>query len=914
MGTLWPARLGVGDRVRFAGWVHTITGLHGGVIELSDPYGAVRQVNLTALLCDGAFAVVDAVPAPSAGVALGVSGAAAQRARWWRHHIVEVVTGLPPEAGPGTVPRPPYDPAVFTLAEREAAKARELQRAGSMGMSARTVRRKRHRWQAEGLKGLVDGRSASRSRTAGAGGAAHPEVVEALRQVVADTREGSHSVAFYQRATARELEDKGVAAEKVMPSRAGFYRLYARATAAGVPAPAEQRLVVARWMRPGERVHVTTVALARADWLPGVPLAVTLAVDETSHSILDAVVYPARSRIDGAALVARMCTPAALRPRPGPGDGWGDVVRTAADTAAAGQAAVTRSGSPVVRPETLVLGSSVLAGMDTWRRACQELGISVRRASPYTPTATVFLEHIARDVVTEFADWLRPAAGCPVHQVQEMLETWVGEVWQNTPRVRRDGLPGGRGALTPNQAHAAAVAAAGWTAVPLSPGEFLRFLPHASRAVGPSGLRVNGRRYDSTALDPLRHRLADTPSQPRCVVHWDPYDVRCVFVNGPSDQWITVPMASDRGTGRTAPDTTSTSLPAQSVRVGGSVNGLVRRALPVTAGVAPAFRPGAVAALDLSLPAEQWRRLVAASPSLLNPDSRTATVPGSDADRVRYHASLLLPAAPVLSVVREVERLATLNRGASPAKRSLMLCGDPGTGKTTALVEVARAVEDEPHEPGRVRRDSSSRAASVYISVPPRATAPVLLSELLGFFGLPRPRSLTQYDLARRVLTALTEAGTQMVLMDDCHRLRATPASRFQTAELLAYLSGQARATFVFAGTGRRTSLAAALSPEPARPALLEAELTDLACDDQWHALVAATEERLVLRDHTPGTLPSLASYLHRLTGGSLDRLTYLVRSGAIHAIRTGREAITEADLATLSASWPHPPRAGSGI
>ena len=912
MGALWPARLGVGDRVRLAGCVHTIVGLPGGKIELSDPYDAVRQIELPGLLSSDGFAVVDATTAPSATASFGVGTAVAERALWWRHHIVEVVTGLPPGAALGTVPRPEYDPATFTLAEREAAKAAELRRAGAEGVSARTVRRKRHRWQAEGLKGLLDGRSARATRTVDARGAAHSEVLEALRQVVAESHEESRSVA--RRATARKLEELGVAADEAMPSRAGFYRLYARAAAAGVLAPTERSRPADRWMRPGEHVHVTTVTVASADWLSGFPLAVTLAVDETSHSILDAVVHPARSRVDGAALVARICTPASLRPRPGPSSGWGRVLRTAADAAVTGQAAATRLDGPVVRPETLVLAASLLGGMDTCRRACQELGISVRRAWPGTPSAKAVLERIARHVATEIADLLRSAVGCPIYEVQAMLETWVRDVWQNTPRIRRDALPDGGVALTPNQAHAAAVAAAGWTAMPLSPDEFLLLLPQASRALGPSGLRVNGRRYDSSDLDPLRNASAGTHSQPRFIVHWDPCDVRYVFLNAAAERWITVPLASARGTRTPVPHATASPVPAQNTRGGASVNGPSLQGPPVTTGVTPPLDPN-VAARDAPLAAEQWRRLVTAAPSLLCAYPRTGIAPdSSDADRVRYHGSLVLPGPSVLRAVREVELLAALNREAGPSKRSMVLCGDHGTGKSTTLVEVGRAFHGGPDDLGRVRGSSRSMTASVYIAVPPQATASVLLSELLRFFGLPRPKRLTQYDLARRVIAALAAAGTEVVLIDDCHRLRATPASRSQTTELLAYLSNQAQATFVFAGTGLRASLAAALSPGPARYDLLEAELTDLACDDEWNALVAAGEELLLLREHTLGTLTSLSSYLHRLTGGSLDRLTYLVRAGAIHAIRTGQEAITESDLAKLSASWPHQTNTGSDV
>jgi hypothetical protein len=62
-----------------------------------------------------------------------------ERARWWEGHILEVLHGLRPEAGLGSVPRPEFDPTHHSLAAREAAKATELRAAGRK-VSARTIK------------------------------------------------------------------------------------------------------------------------------------------------------------------------------------------------------------------------------------------------------------------------------------------------------------------------------------------------------------------------------------------------------------------------------------------------------------------------------------------------------------------------------------------------------------------------------------------------------------------------------------------------------------------------------------------------------------------------------------------------------------------------------------------------------
>ena len=56
-------------------------------------------------------------------------------AREWERHVVEVETGLPPDAEPGTAPRPEYDPQARTLAAARPGQGRRARR-----RACRTVR------------------------------------------------------------------------------------------------------------------------------------------------------------------------------------------------------------------------------------------------------------------------------------------------------------------------------------------------------------------------------------------------------------------------------------------------------------------------------------------------------------------------------------------------------------------------------------------------------------------------------------------------------------------------------------------------------------------------------------------------------------------------------------------------------
>ncbi|WP_257134059.1 hypothetical protein [Streptomyces sp. st140] len=112
---------------------------------------------------------------------------AAEQARWWERHILEVLDGLPPGAPAGTVPRPEFDPERNSLAQRERAKAAELTAAGH-AMTASGVKQRRQRYQRDGLVGLADGRAAKQMPSFGR---VAPTVVEAMRQAIDETAEAS---------------------------------------------------------------------------------------------------------------------------------------------------------------------------------------------------------------------------------------------------------------------------------------------------------------------------------------------------------------------------------------------------------------------------------------------------------------------------------------------------------------------------------------------------------------------------------------------------------------------------------------------------------------------------------------------------------------------------------------------------
>jgi putative transposase len=232
VSTSRPGVLRVGARVRFDGAVQTVAGLSGTLVRLAGQDGQTGVVQLAHLLASEGFEIVggaDLVRPPLSAAALGgVPRGAVEEALRWERHVVEVLTGIPPDAPPGTAARPGYDPAAFTLAQREQAKAAELTAAGEK-VTARTVKRKRRRYQARGVAGLVNWR-ADRARPAR--GRADERVVQALQQAIGEQVAGStRTASFYLWRTRQILAEQHGPDVVAMPTRATFYRLFERVAA-----------------------------------------------------------------------------------------------------------------------------------------------------------------------------------------------------------------------------------------------------------------------------------------------------------------------------------------------------------------------------------------------------------------------------------------------------------------------------------------------------------------------------------------------------------------------------------------------------------------------------------------------------------------------------------------------------------
>ena len=565
------SRLRVGDRVRFSGAVRTVIGLSGTVVRLAGPGGALTEVMLAELLAAGDFervGVPSSASLPSASPLDGLPDEAVAQAQWWERHIVEVLRGIPPDAQPGTAPKPEYDPRLVSLTRREQAKAAELTAAGRP-VTASAVKQRRRRYEAGGLAAMADGRAASRTPPEGR---ADQRVVEAMRQAISEATGASTRTASYIFWRAGQILDAEHGAGTVgLPSRAGLYRLFSvlsagrhttgsaqtrRSLAARPDGPFSQLQVSA----PGEVMEIDSTPLdvmVRLD--DGVEGRVELTgmVDVATRTVTAAVLQPTAKSADASVLLARTVTPEPMRP------GWAKALAMAAsalphrrlsDIDARLESAAAR---PVIIPDTIVIDHGQVFVSRNFRASCAYLGISLQPAHKATGTDKPHIERTLGSVASLFAQFVAGYTGrspefrgrgdglqavWSLIELQELLDEWIIAAWQNRPHDGlRDPAHPGR-AFTPNEKYAAMVEAAGYVPIALSADDYVELLPARWQAINAYGIKVSRRTYDSPELNPFRQQPSGVKEhKDRWEVRCDPYDVSRIWVRDHRNGgWITV--------------------------------------------------------------------------------------------------------------------------------------------------------------------------------------------------------------------------------------------------------------------------------------------------------------------------------------------------------------------------------------
>lgn len=417
----------MGDRVVFDGAVHRVVALAGTSVRLVDQVGGEQVVLLPYLVGAADFELVDHDPAPARvrvrdGLLDDLPAEAAEAARRWERHVLEVETGLAPDAPPGSAVCPQYDPA-RALAERARAKAAELTALGEP-ISVRTVQRMRRRYRVGGVRALVDGRSL---RYPAPGAGADPRLVEVLEQAMSEEAEQSTGTRDRLRhRVQRILAERFGAGAVAMPSKATFNRLVARLDAGRhtFGAASTRRSLAARpqgpytvsWAaRPGALVLIDATPLdVLALFDDGIARRIDLlaAVDVATRTICAAVLRPAGTKaVDASLLLARMLVPEPMRP------GWCEVAAMTASRlphrtlAEIDERMNVTAAKPVIVPEVIGCDRGKVFLSETFLAACRHLGISVQPSRPRTGSDDAVIERTFHSINTLFCQYVRGYVG-----------------------------------------------------------------------------------------------------------------------------------------------------------------------------------------------------------------------------------------------------------------------------------------------------------------------------------------------------------------------------------------------------------------------------------------------------------------------------------------------------------------------
>ncbi|WP_406430455.1 Mu transposase C-terminal domain-containing protein [Streptomyces sp. NBC_00631] len=554
-----PEGLAVGERVRFDGQIRLVLAVSGRAVTLSDMDGTPRPVPPAMLFADDDFEVVDSsgrMPRPPVSLLETLPQATLEKALWWEGHILEVLSGLPPDAGAGTELKPQYGPS-RSLTARERAKAVELTAAGHR-VSASTVANYRRRYETSGVMGLVDHRPVRKTPKYGT---VNDVVVAAMSQAISEATDAStRTGTFLLWRTEQILKAASEDREVKLPSRRTLYRLLDKLTAGthttgsattrrsrahGATAPFGELPAFA----PGEVMQIDSTpldVLVRLDDGVAGTVELTGMIDVATRTVTAAVLRPTTKAVDASVLLARTVTPELMRP------GWVDALRMSRSVLphrrllTLDERLEHAAARPVIVPEMIVCDHGKAFMSRNFLASCRFLQIDLQPAHKGSPFEKGHIEKTLASVGTLFTQFLPGFTGRTTEhrgrhldkqplwslpELQELLDEWIVAKWQNR---EHDGLrdPTAPGRMfTPNEKYATLVEACGYVPVALAGDDYVELLPSLWRVVNDYGIKIKRRTYDSPALTGLRRQHSGIQAKKGLwEVHHDPYDISRIWV------------------------------------------------------------------------------------------------------------------------------------------------------------------------------------------------------------------------------------------------------------------------------------------------------------------------------------------------------------------------------------------------
>jgi hypothetical protein len=308
-------------------------------------------------------------------------------------------------------------------------------------------------------------------------------------------------------------------------------------------------------------------------------------------------------------------------------------------------------------------------------------------------------------------------------------------------------------------------------------------------------------------------------------------------------------------------------------------------------------------------PGRNWRRVDGLLDHLQNPPQRPSLLDDEafaalsadeleryDAARINFISTgITIKTAAAAEATKYVRIAGDCNDG---GRFGLLVSGQANTGKTTLCDVLMRSEFNRFVRlfPGAI---DEGAVPVVFVEVPAGSNGKQFLHVFLDFFGLRYRATETQVQLQTRVIDALQQAGTVLVIIDEIHRLKGRTAGLGESIDVLRSMTQSVDATFVLAGIklndnalfhgDRGEQLASRFS-------MLQLAPTGYAGSEArtaWVKQIRDIERALPLRHHRVGTMAKIAGELHQRTSGSLPALTRLLYAAATEAIRS-RKITTE--------------------
>lgn len=247
----------------------------------------------------------------------------------------------------------------------------------------------------------------------------------------------------------------------------------------------------------------------------------------------------------------------------------------------------------------------------------------------------------------------------------------------------------------------------------------------------------------------------------------------------------------------------------------------------------------------------------------------------------------------------ELDDLVEDNRGNATGRRALMLEGPSTAGKTTTtMLAVLRRSRAAWRDFGR-HIEGYEQIPWVYVEVGSSYGYSDLAAAILTFCGLPvSPRDTAQSRIAY-LREQLPKLGTEGIVVDDAHQLRASKSERL-TDGIKNILTGLP-VSFVFVGVdltesallkGANHAFGSSVQQIARRSTLLHCDLggQESSRRSEWDR----TLETLAMHVHLPsGEYPSdvlrdaaLRDSVHSATGGLIGPTARLVRAAAVATVR----------------------------